>query len=91
MSASLTCLGGFFKTVTHALQSRYAKVFTGGLSVVQEGPVPRPARLSYSVGFGWTATQLFNVFRAPESFHDADEVVAVRRIEFNRTRDASHV
>ena len=78
-------------TFTCAWQSRYTKVFTGGLSVVREGPAPHPARLSYSVGFGWTTTQLFNVFRAPESFHDADEVVAVRRIEFNRTRDAIHV
>ena len=33
----------------------------------------------------------FQRFRAPESIHDADEEVAVRRIEVNRTRDASHV
>ena len=72
-------------------QSRYTKVFTGGPSVVREGPDPRPRRLSCSVGFGGTATQLFNVFRAPESFHDADEVVSVRRSEFNWTRDARNV
>ena len=59
--------------------------------IVREGRDPRPARLSCSVGFGWTTTQLFNFFRAPESFHDADEVVAVRCIAFNLTRDASHV
>ena len=82
--------GWIFNTVTYAWQSR-KKVFTGGPSVVREGPDPRSARLSHSVGFGWTTTQLFNFFPAPESFHDADEVVAVRHIEFNRTRDASHV
>ena len=78
-------------TVTCAWQSRCTKVFTGGPSVVREGPDPHPARLSYSVGFGSTTTQFFNVLRAPESFQDTGEEVAIRRIEFNRTRDASHV
>lgn len=91
VSASLECSGGFFNTVTYVWQSRYMKVFTSGPSVMREGPDPSPARLSYSVGFGWTTIQRFNVFRAPESLDDADEEVAVRRIDFNWTRDASHV